>query len=169
MAMTVRIAVFGAAMLLAAPAVAQEGATAGLVRCRATADDAARLACYDAAVAAFETARAQGEVVVLSRTEVAETQRRSFGFDLNVLNPFNGEGRPEELQSVDGTLARARQSAGKWTVTLQDGSTWKQLDNASPYFRTAVGTPVHIRRATLGSYMMSIGGAAPLRVRRDNP
>lgn len=169
MAMTVRIAAFGAAIFLAAPAVAQDGATADLVRCRATADDAARLACYDAAVTAFEAARAQGEVVVLSRSEVAETQRRSFGFDLNVLNPFDSEGRPEELQSVDGTLARARQSGGKWIVTLQDGTTWRQLDNASPYFRTAAGTPVHIRRASLGSYMMTIGGAAPLRVRRENP
>ncbi|RZJ93749.1 MAG: hypothetical protein EON88_13935 [Brevundimonas sp.] len=169
MAKTIRIAAFGAAMLLAAPAFAQDGATADLVRCRATADDAARLACYDAAVTAFETARAQGEVVVLSRSEVAETQRRSFGFDLNVLNPFNSDGQPEELASVDGTLARARQAGGKWTVVLQDGSTWKQLDNATPYFRTAVGTPVTIRRATLGSYLMSIGGAAPLRVRRENP
>lgn len=168
MAMTVRIAVFGAAMLLAVPAVAQEGATADLVRCRATTNDAARLACYDAAVAAFETARAQGEVVVLSRSEVAETQRRSFGFDLNVLNPFDSDGQPEELASVDGTLARARQAGGKWIVTLEDGSTWRQLDNASPYFRTAAGTPVHIRRAALGSYMMTIGGAAPLRVRREN-
>lgn len=155
---------------VAESAVAQEGgATARLVQCRGLADDAARLACYDSAVAAFETARAEGSVVVLSRDEVEESRRRSFGFDLNVLNPFDREGGPVELDSITSTLVSTRAvSGGKLLITLADGSTWLQIDSSSPYVSRAQNQPVRVRRATLGSYMMNISDGPPIRVRRQS-
>lgn len=145
------------------------GATARLVQCRAIADGAARLACYDSAVAAFETARAEGSVVVLSRDEVEETRRRSFGFDLNVLNPFDRADRPVELDSIETTLTSTRTVAGgKLLFTLADGSTWLQIDSSSPYVPRGQNQPIRVRRASLGSYMLNVDGGPPIRVRRQS-
>lgn len=162
--------VLGSAGGLADSALAQEGGvTARLAQCRAIAEDSARLACYDAAVGAFETARAEGSVVVLSRDEVEESRRRSFGFDLNVLNPFDREGGPTELESIDTTLVSLRTiSGGKLLITLADGSVWQQIDSSSPYIPRGQNQPVRVRRATLGSYMMNIDGGPPIRVRRQS-
>jgi hypothetical protein len=152
----------------AAPASAQTDAAAELLRCRTVSDSVQRLSCYDSAAAAFDSARAQGEVVVLSRAEVAESQRRSFGFNLNVLNPFDSASGPQELDSVEAVLRRARQDrSDRWIFTMEDGSIWRQSENRTPYFRSTPGLPVVIRRAALGSYMMSIDGSTAIRVKRE--
>ena len=172
MAKFVRIA--GAAALLSgtalwgSAALAQEDAAAELLRCRTIADSAQRLVCYDTAAGAFETARAQGAVVVLSRAEVAESQRRSFGFNLNVLNPFQTSDGPQELDSIDGVLRRVGTDANRRSVfTLEDGSVWRQAESRTPYFRSTPGLPVTVRRAALGSYMLSIDGSTSIRVKRE--
>ncbi|MBD3837070.1 hypothetical protein [Brevundimonas sp.] len=142
-----------------------------LIRCRSVQDVATRLSCYDAATAAFETATSTGSVVVLDRAEVEASQRQAFGFDINVLNPFAREGRPEEISSITSTLQSARQiGAGKkWLVTLEDGSTWLQIDSSSPYVRRETGQEIRVRRASLGSFMMTVGSSSAFRVRRQTP
>ncbi|UQV18758.1 hypothetical protein MU852_02310 [Brevundimonas albigilva] len=140
-----------------------------LIRCRSVQDVTARLSCYDDATAAFETATRSGSVVVLDRAEVEASQRQAFGFDINVLNPFAREGRPEEISSITSALRSARQvGAGqKWLVTLEDGSTWLQIDSSSPYVRRQAGQEVQVRRASLGSFMMTVGSSSAFRVRRQ--
>ena len=167
--------IFSAVTALAGIAMAQTPSTSAdvgdqLIRCRSVAEAAARLACYDTAAAAFETATTSGTVVVLDRAEVEATQRQAFGFDINVVNPFAREGRPEEISSITSTLKSARQvGAGrKWLVELEDGSSWLQIDSTTPYVRRGDGQEVSVRRASLGSFLMTVGSSSAFRVRRQN-
>ena len=142
---------------------------AQLSACRSVSSDAERLACFDRTASALEAARAGGEVVILDREEVEETRRRSFGLDLNVLNPFAREGGVDEIDNVSTTLEQATQAggAGRWLFTLENGSVWRQVDNEPVRVSPRQGMSVEIRRASLGSYMMSINGSRSVRVRRE--
>lgn len=167
---------FAAAIIAASliPTGAQAQAPgAGLVErlaaCRSITTDTDRLACFDAAAGALETARAEGQVVILDREEVEETRRRTFGLDINVLNPFAREGGVEEIDQVATTLREARQfGAGRqWLFTLEDGSVWRQIDNERLRTDPRPGMTVEIRRASLGSYLLSVDGARSIRARRE--
>lgn len=161
--------------LTAPGAAAAQSADAGtdpaaaFAACRAISEPGQRLGCYDSAALAFETARAAGEVVVLNRAEVAESQRRSFGLGLNVFNPFSREGGLDEIESIEDSLASARPGTapGRWIFTLADGTVWEQTETLPRPIRPSAGADVRIRRAALGGYMMNLDGVGPaIRVRR---
>jgi hypothetical protein len=158
---------------LAAPALAQprpEGRAAivqKLVDCRKTADDAARLACYDRAAEALDQAEARGDIVVVDREQARKVRRQAFGLSLPSLSLFDRGESDEELNTVTGAVRAARQDAtGRWTVTLDSGATWTQVDT-SPLRRTPKpGMTVKIRKAALGSFMMNIGDQHAVRAKR---
>jgi hypothetical protein len=143
-----------------------------LVRCRAIAEAAARLQCFDAAAAALDQAAERRDIVVVDRGQVRESRRRLFGLALPRLPIFGGgdDGRedPEEITQLEGTVARASQDAyGHWVVRLQDESLWVQTDANVLALRPRPGQPVLIRRAALGSYVMRVNGQPGIRVRRQ--
>ncbi len=145
------------------------GALAEVARCRGLTEDANRLACYDRAVAALDAAERAGEVVVLDRAQVRETNRQLFGFEIT--NPFAGRAdiAPEPaVESIETTLASASPSGdGKWTFRLANGSEWRQIDSGPVRFRNREGEAVRVRRASLGSYLMTLGASRAVRVRRQ--
>jgi len=144
-----------------------------LVRCRALAEAAARLQCFDEAAAALDQAAQRRDIVVVDRGQVRESRRRLFGLALPRLPIFGGgddDGRPdpEEITQLEGTVARASQDGyGHWVVRLQDESLWVQTDNNPLALRPRPGQPVLIRRAALGSYVMRVNGQPGIRVRRQ--
>lgn len=154
-------------------APAQEGERAErlieLTRCREVTRDADRLLCFDRAVAALEAAERTGEVVVLDRAQVRETNRQLFGFQIT--NPFAGrtDVSPEpQIEAIETTLLSASPSGeGKWLFRLADGSEWRQIDSGAVRFRNREGEPVRVRRASLGSYMLTISSSRAVRVRRQ--
>ena len=167
-------AAIGLTVLLPATAVAaQEGARPELLNrltaCRALSDSSARLTCYDDAVAALDAAEREGEVVVVDRNQVRESRRALFGFDLPSLPAFcRIAQQDDEVSAIETTLTRAsRGGDGKWVFRLADGSTWRQSDSESVFFPNREGTEVRVRRAMMGSFMMTVGGSRAVRVRRD--
>lgn len=138
-----------------------------LTACRAISDNAARLACFDRESLALDQAEQAGQVVVVDRAQVEQTRREIFGFSLNL--PILSRGvQAEEINSVSGVLRSARQGAdGKWVITLEDDAVWRQVDSESLASRPRPGAAVEIRRATLGSYMLTVNGGRVLRVRRE--
>ncbi len=167
--------------LPAAAALAQSGAPSrqrpelfeALVRCRAIADDAARLQCFDAAAAALQQAAERREVVVVDRAQVRESRRRLFGLALPRLPIFGGgdddEEEADEITSLEGVVASASQNGnGQWIVRLEnEGGTWSQVDNNPLALRPRPGQPVVINRGALGSYMMRVNRQPGIRVRRQ--
>ncbi|WP_296819277.1 hypothetical protein, partial [Brevundimonas sp.] len=168
------IAFLIAGLLAAGAAQAQDAQRADalerLAACRAVADGAARLACYDAAAAALDEAERAGDVVVLDRAQVEETRRGLFGFPMPNLDIFSrGDGPVEapEIDNVSYVVAQARQAdRNVWVFTMEDGSVWRQIDGRM-WGRPRAGEAAVVRRAALGSYMMNVGDAPAIRVRRE--
>ena len=166
-------AAIGVVAVLPAATSAQETSRPELLNrltaCRAMSDSTGRLACYDEAVAALDDAEREGEVVVVDRNQVRESRRALFGFDLPSLPAFGRVERTEdEVSEVETTLDRANRGGdGKWVFRLADGSTWRQIDSESVFFPNREGVEVRVRRAMMGSFMMTVGGSRAVRVRRD--
>ncbi|WP_129794473.1 hypothetical protein [Sphingosinicella sp. CPCC 101087] len=167
---------FIAAFAVAAPAAAQEAQTqrpaalTRLIDCRAVQGEAERLACYDAAVAAFETAEQNNEVVVMDRQQVRRTRRSLFGLVLPDLDIF-GDNQVDEVEGVselETTIRSVREDGyGKWVFVLEDGARWRQLDSRELAREPRPGNTIRIRRAAMGSYLANIEGQVAIRVRRE--
>lgn len=140
-----------------------------LMRCRAISDNQARLACFDESVTAIDSAERAGTIVFLDQDQVRETNRRLFGFQIT--NPFTGRDDTAERVQIDEIETALRSagvsSEGKWIFRLEDNSEWRQIDSAPVRFRNRDGEAVRVRRAALGSYMLTIGNSRAVRVRRQ--
>jgi hypothetical protein len=142
-----------------------------LIKCRAIADEKARLQCFDAASSAMEQAAARHDLVVVDRKQMRETRRTLFGLEIPRLHIFGGGGdddEAEEVKSIESTVATAyTNDGGQWVVRLEDGSTWVQTDHNTIAVAPRKGTSVTVAKASLGSYMMRIGKQPGVRARRQ--
>ena len=165
-----------AAAALAAPAAlpaqknkpqARPEAFEALVRCRAVADDAARLRCFDAAAATLQQQAEARDLVVVDRKQIQETKRGLFGLDLPDLNPFGGGDDGVEVKSIESTIRSAtRDQNGRWILTLEDGSIWAQTDNYPFAVDPKRGHKVKVVKASMGSYMMRVNNQPGVRAKR---
>src|SRR3954447_7866596 len=164
-----RYALIGTVLIVAGAAASAKTASApaarpaafeALVKCRAIAEDAARLRCFDQATAALEQAAARRDLVIVDRAQVRQTKRTLFGLELPHLSIFGGndDDKAEEVSQIEGVVASASETgAGRWSVTLEDGGTWIQVDDNVIAIAPKHGTKVLIKKAALGSYMMRVG------------
>lgn len=173
------IAGFAAAAMAAAPlaaapppAIKAEGRAKmlqQLIDCRKIADNTQRLACFDQAAAAMDQAEAKGDIVVVDREQARKVRRQAFGFSLPSISLFERGEKPEEISTMQGKIAAARQnSAGKWVIRLDDGATWVQVDTNEVPNDPKAGDTVTIRRAALGSYILSLGHHIAFRAHRED-
>ena len=136
--------------------------------CRKVADSVQRLACFDEAAAGLEQAEARGDIVVVDREQARKVRRQAFGFTLPSLAMFEKGEKQEEIDNTTGKVAAARQNgAGRWVVKLEDGATWMQVDANELFADPKAGDPVKIRKASLGSYLMTVGRSGAFRARRE--
>lgn len=140
-------------------------------QCASVTDEAQRLACYDTAVGRLRQAQTSGDLVAVDRAQAQEVEREAFGFSLPSLPRIFGNrgedgGAPEfaEMQlTIDRVVVRRDGTA---TFYMTNGQVWNQIDNENPRNARA-GGEVTIRRAALGSYLMSLRNGPALRVRRS--
>jgi len=164
------LALLGAASMAVAQPTYDGRAKAvdSLVACRAL-GDAARLACYDDAVAKLQTAEAAGDIVVVDREQATKVRRQAFGFSMPSLSVFDRGVKPEDTDNLVAKIERAsRTKDGKWIFDLEGGQTWRQIDSAELSRNPKPGVVATISRAALGSFKLNIGGATSIRVHRDN-
>lgn len=159
---------------VATPAAAQETETPSVLRdvygCADIADDAQRLACYDGAVGRLRQAETQGQVVAVDRQQAAEIRREAFGFSLPNLGRLLPQlGDDEEAASaMEMVVERMTQnSTGRTRFVMANGQVWSQVEPTSVR-NVRPGDAVTVRRASLGSYMLSSSRGGPAhRVRRE--
>ncbi len=162
------LAIGGAAALAQTPPPARAEILRRLLDCRKVADNAERLACYDAQAGVFDQAEAKGDVVVVDREQARTVRRQAFGFQLPSMALFERGEKIEDVENVASTVKSARRnSEGKWLVTLEDGSVWAQIDTERVPRDPKAGMEVKIRRAAVGSYLMNLGGQRAVRARRQ--
>lgn len=174
--MNIKLAIICAVVASALPAasVAQPSqreavpaAFARTVQCRAVADPAERLACYDREVAALEQAERANEIRVVDRQQVNRTRRSLFGLTLPDLSIFGGD--EDAMSEINSTIRGAAQDpSGKFIITLEDGARWQQIDSRNVNIEPRAGHTIRIRRAAMGSYMANINRQRAIRVRRMN-
>lgn len=167
----VLVAALTAPALAAPPAQTAEGRAKifqQLVDCRKIADNAQRLACYDQAAGVLDQAEAKGDVVVVDREQARKVRRQAFGFTMPSISLFERGEKPEEVATAQTAVASAHKAlSGKWVLKLDDGSTWSQVDLTEIPIDPKAGDKVKIRKASMGSYMMSIGNQREVRVHRE--
>lgn len=160
------ICAVGAPAVAATPA--RPPAVQGVLDCRGIEDGVRRLACYDKAVAAMDQAEASGDLVTVDREQRQAARRQAFGFVLPSLAFLD---RGEKAEEVDTMTAKVRSASqdpfGKWTIQLDDGAVWRQIDDNALDRPPHAGSTAEIRRAALGSFRMKLDGQFPIRVRRD--
>lgn len=161
------IAGFAAPAWCAPPRAASPALVQALARCRADADDKARLACYDSAAAALVDAEKSGDVVVVDQALIKEAKRQSFGFNIN-LGPLFDHGGKTELKDLVTAVASAVQTPdGKWVVHTAEGQVWREIDSDPLYRDPRKGDKVVISRGSLGSFFLKIGDDTAFRAHRD--
>lgn len=165
------------AVLAVLPAVAADApksrapALQAVVDCRKLTDGGERLACYDKAAAALETAEAKGDVVVVDREQVREAQRSAFGFNFRMpsfMTGGSGGAKGEALDTLESEVAEARQVNGKWGIVLPDGAIWYQTDNEVLARAPKKGSKVAIKKGAMGGYFLSVDGQKSFRAKREN-
>jgi hypothetical protein len=140
-----------------------------LVNCRSIADPTARLACYDAKVAAIDEAEKKDELVLADKNAMTEARKGLFGFSIPKLKIFGNDGKEDEKFELVAKIDSAYQASyGKWTIVLDDGARWVQIDTQVLRKNPARGMEIKIRAAAMGSYFANIDGARAIRMRRVN-
>jgi hypothetical protein len=161
--------VAGGAAMAAKPAPTTAPAVQAVVDCRKIDDSVQRLACYDAATDALTKAATSGDLVTLDRQQRRTVRKQAFGFTLPALAMFDVGEKSESMNSIDETLASARQDAqGKWTFVMQDGAVWRQIDDEFLSHDPHPGSAIVISRAVMGSFMLSVDKQPGVRAHRDN-
>ena len=167
-----RIAIV-AAFCLTAPAWAQESiSTESIYACANIENDAERLSCYDAAVNQFRAAEEAGEVATISKSEIAELNRESFGFSLpslpkNILPKFGSSDDSDIDVLTEPVKSVSKTRLDKLRVTLENGQVWEQIDTKKVYYSKKRGVEsAEINRASLGSFKMKLDGGRAFRARR---
>ncbi len=136
------------ALLLFAGLLATAALRAGDVPshpCATIEDDFTRLACFDRA---FPRAADATEAFGLSASQRAQS---------------TGEVAPARIAARVQSVTRTR--VGQMVVTLDNGQIWQQ-GNGEPDVRLDVGDTVTIKKAALGSYILSTPAGRSFRVRR---
>lgn len=170
----IALAAFAAGPVSAKDKEAAKPAPAALGKvldCRALTDAAARLACFDAAVASLDQAVAGGEVAVVDREGIRQARRGLFGFslgDLPLLGRRDGGGKleAEEVKEITATLRSISTGPDGFVFTLEDGARWEQADSLTLGRQPRAGDQVTIRRMALGSFKLSFTIGPSMKVRR---
>ncbi len=159
----------GGSAMAAKPPPTTAPAVQAVVDCRKIEDGVQRLACYDAATDALTKAATSGDLVTLDRQQRRAVRKQAFGFTLPALAMFDVGEKGETVDSINETLASARQDAqGKWTFVMQDGAIWRQIDDEFLSHEPHSGSAIVIRKAMMGSFMLSVDKQPGVRAHRDN-
>lgn len=141
---------------------------AALNQCQSIRDTTERLACFDLAARDINAAMRAGELVVIDRAQAEEASRQNFGSSIATVDRLMPPRDGQRIDAIETTLVRASQIAdGRWVFVLADGSVWNQIDTDRARLRPSPGTPVRVRRALLGSFLLTVGDSAAFRVRRQ--
>jgi hypothetical protein len=173
------VAAASAALAADKPSPAKRAAVLqAIVDCRHMTDSNARLACYDQAAAKLDEAESTGQVVGVDKEQARQVRRDIFGLQLPSLDIFSlaksGKSGPapiaqgEDVDKLAATVKSAfQQGDGKWTVELDTGAVWRQIENSDLAIDIRPGEKVEIHRGSIGSFVMKVAGQPSFKAHRD--
>lgn len=134
-----------------------------LQACRAIADNAARLACFDRTAAALDTSIKSKELLVVEREDVRRNKRKAFGLALDEKSVFGDTGDPETTQ-ITTKITSVREIGQFILIGVETGGLW-QTTEYSP-FTPAKGSEVTIKKGALGSFFIRFDRGVGIRGKR---
>ncbi len=151
-------------------APAPANAVAKVTECRNVASDAARLSCYDQAVAALDNAVSHHDLTVIDKEDVHRARRSLFGLTMPNLTVFGignkqDEAHTPDLVMLDTTVRTVRLvSYGKWDMETEEHAVWRNVDllDSAP----KAGEKMHLKKGVLGSYFLKLGSDRPVKAER---
>lgn len=168
-----------AAALIAAPAQADDTAinpTDPVYACASVPEDSARLACFDAAVATLRSQEEAGLVQTIDVAQIQNIEKEAFGFSMPSLPALfsrsASDGSKDSRDDIDEITvavksARIQGVTGRALVVLENGQTWEQIDTVKVQATSMrKAKEARIRKAALGSFMMTVDGGRGFRVKR---
>ena len=136
-----------------------------LLACRAIADSAQRLACYDRQTATINQAITTRDLVVIDKARATAAKRSLFGFSIPNFGGLFGTG--DDVKQIDGTIAEVGHNPeGGWLLKLADGSVWTQVDDAQLGLPPRRGEKIIVRRGSLGSFYIEFTKQPGIKVKR---
>ncbi len=159
------LAIAGTAQAAKPVDVATPAQVERLMACRSITAADQRLACFDKESSAMSSAIASRDLVFVDKEKARAAKRSLFGFSIPNFGGLFGGG-DDELSQIEGTIARTAHNAeGGWVIYLADGSVWSQTDDW-PGLDPRPGKKVIVKRASLGSFRLSIPGENGIKVKR---
>ncbi|MEZ5938280.1 MAG: hypothetical protein R3C52_08675 [Hyphomonadaceae bacterium] len=165
------------------PAVQEAGPKlSDLYACSDVADDAARLACFDKAVATLRDAETVGDLAVVSRAQIEQVEREAFGLSVPSAsqlaasvgvrpNPDAGTEAPKKAQPLDSVTLAVKSIAtgrdGKLRVVMENGQVWRQIDSERVRNLGKGPWQAEIKRGVFGSFFLKINDRPAVRARRE--
>jgi hypothetical protein len=138
-----------------------------VLNCRGIADNAQRLACYDAAAGGMGDAERHGDIMVIDRAQATAANREAFGLSMPTLAVITKALTPDEVNKVEGVVDSVRADInGRWTFVLEGGQIWRQI-SGDLYKAPKHGSKVMIRHGSLDSFLMNVDGQPSIKVHRD--
>lgn len=148
------------ALLLLAATTSALADDAGILRCRAIKDSAARLACYDA-IAVPSAAPAAAAQPKAGTPAAAPAAPKAAAAQPTPAQQFGMEAKTPvaQLDAIESTIPGLFQGWGPNTViSLANGQQWQISDGSTGYVN-AENVKVKIRRAFMGSFAIEFEGS----------
>lgn len=135
---------------------------AALQSCRAITDDAARLACFDKAAAALDSAVQAKSVVVVDRATLNKARERQFGMTRRD-DPVFTDAKLPEPRRLEAKLISVQPAGSYLQFAVEGGGVWQTTEAA--FSPPLPGTKLVIEKGAVGGYFISYG-ARSVRARR---
>jgi hypothetical protein len=166
-------------MLLSCPALAQQAPIEKVYACMDVIEANERHACFDALIP--ELRRARGATIAIPATPMPKLQQQTaeLGARSTPPSPLTAPATPLENRigtapgPVPDRIALAVKSIGagsdgKLRFTMENGQVWKQVDTTRLRNLGAGPWTAEIRKASFGSYLLTVNKSAAVRVERIN-
>ena len=174
---------FVAISSLAVSAAFAQSLPPSVTACTSEKDSLARLVCFDREVAKYTQSAAarvapmpappavtppSDRRVVATPPPVASPKNDEFGLNPTIERQRD-EGKPVEdraLKELHSAITKvATKPYGEFVLTLDNGQVWEQIETSENFIIKA-GDAVVIKKAKLGSFMLTADSGATTRVRR---
>ena len=155
--------------------------------CRDISDAELRLECYDTAVGRLEDAQKSGSIVAIGKKELETIEKESFGFNIPSLpkltklfggtkdkasvestKPFKKSDLNSDQSNIVLEISKVKEFGyKKFRFYFKNGQVWEQVGTGK--IRVGKKNPgnAHIRKASLGSYLLRVNGSGTaISVRR---
>jgi len=137
--------------------------------CRAIADPAQRLACYDQSAEKLVTAARKGDIAVVDKTEVRKARKSLFGFNMPKIPFFSGDDSADAVSDTLESTIKGVQGIGygKYRMTIAESDAqWETTETYGTMREPRAGDKIVIKRGPLGSYLLRIGSNRGVKGKR---